>query len=86
VISGNLQGDKWYTNLTPTLIITWNAVIDANPFTRYAIVDQISNTLPTSVVGVNQVSRLLDAPDAWYAPGAWWTARAISASYTTGRI
>ena len=67
VISGNLQGDKWFTNITPTLVITWNAITDANPFTRYAIIDQISNTLPTSVVGVNQVSRVLDAPGAWYA-------------------
>ena len=25
VISGNLQGDHWYTNITPTLVITWNA-------------------------------------------------------------
>ncbi|MBI5566352.1 MAG: FG-GAP repeat protein, partial [Chloroflexi bacterium] len=67
VISGNLQGDKWYTNITPTLVITWNPIIDANPITRYAVIDQISNTLPTSVVGVNQVSRVLDAPGAWYA-------------------
>ena len=67
VISGNLQGDKWYVNMTPTLVITWNTVIDANPVTRYAIINQISNTLPTSVVGVNQVSRVLDAPGAWYA-------------------
>ena len=67
VISGNLQGDKWYTNITPTLVITWNAIVDANPVTRYAVIDQISNTLPTSVVGVNQVSRVLDAPGAWYA-------------------
>ena len=41
--------------------------MDANPVTRYAVIDQISNTLPTSVVGVNQVSRVLDAPGAWYA-------------------
>lgn len=67
VISGNLQGDKWYTNITPTLVITWNPIVDANPVTRYAVIDQISNTLPTSVVGVNQVSRVLDAPGAWYA-------------------
>jgi hypothetical protein len=67
VISGNLQGDKWYVNMTPTLVITWNPIVDANPVTRYAVIDQISNTLPTSVVGVNQVSRVLDAPGAWYA-------------------
>ncbi len=67
VISGNLQGDTWYTNITPTLVITWNPIVDANPVTGYAVIDQISNTVPTSVVGVNQVSRVLDAPGAWYA-------------------
>ncbi len=68
VISANLSNDDWFTNITPTLVLTWNAVIDAGgPVTYYATIDTVSKTVPTTLVGVNQVSRALDAPGAWYA-------------------
>ncbi|MEJ5308586.1 MAG: FG-GAP-like repeat-containing protein [Anaerolineae bacterium] len=64
----NLTNETWYTNITPTLTITWPTVSDAGgPVTRYAVIDQNPDTVPATLVGANQVSRALDAPGAWYA-------------------
>ena len=68
VLFPNLSNEKWATNITPTLVITWPAVSDASgPVTRYAIIDQNPDTTPVTLVGANQVSRSLNAPGAWYA-------------------
>ncbi|MCU0522943.1 MAG: VCBS repeat-containing protein, partial [Anaerolineae bacterium] len=63
-----LPTESWSTNITPTLVITWPTVVDlGSPVTRYASIDRTSDTVPTTLVGANQVSRALDAPGAWYA-------------------
>jgi len=67
-LSANLPVTSWQTNTTPTLTITWSPVTDAGgAVTRYAIIDQNPETVPATLVTVNQVSRALNAPGAWYA-------------------
>lgn len=68
VLNANLPANDWFTNITPTLVITWNPVLDAGgPVTIYATIDTITKTVPTTLVTTNQVTRTLDAPGAWYA-------------------
>ncbi len=68
VLFANLTPAYWQTDITPTLVITWPAVTDGGgAVTRYAVIDQNPSTVPATLVPVNQVSRALNAPGAWYA-------------------
>jgi hypothetical protein len=68
VISANLPVNHWFTNITPTLVLTWNMVVDAGgPVQTFAVIDMVTKTVPTTLVTTNQVTRSLNAPGAWYA-------------------
>jgi hypothetical protein len=68
VLWANLPANDWQTNIMPTLVVTWEAVIDAGgPVTTYAVIDTFTKTVPMNLITADQVTRTLDAPGAWYA-------------------
>ncbi len=63
----NLPINQWHTNLAPTLVITWPTVADGSGIaSTWATIDTSSDSVPTTTVGANQISRALNQPGVYY--------------------
>ncbi|MGD8472611.1 MAG: hypothetical protein PVH59_00715, partial [Anaerolineae bacterium] len=66
-LSASLTANHWYTDEYPELNITWPAVEDGSGIARtWAVIDTISDTEPTDLVGINEVASTLVEPAAYY--------------------
>ncbi|MBN2390564.1 MAG: FG-GAP repeat protein [Anaerolineae bacterium] len=66
-LAGNLPPFVWHTDISPTLVITWPVVSDANGIIRtWATIDTSEQTSPVTFVSTNEVTRVLDAPGIYY--------------------
>jgi hypothetical protein len=64
----NLFGWRWQTDLSPTLVISWPTVSDRSGVAGvFAVIDTHPETIPTTPVAGNQISRRLDRPAIYYA-------------------
>jgi hypothetical protein len=65
--AGNLPLNLWHTDISPTLVISWPVVSDANGIARtWATIDTSGQTSPVTPVSTNEVTRVLDAPGIYY--------------------
>jgi hypothetical protein len=66
-LSANLPVHQWHTDITPMLAVTWPTVPDLSGIaSTWASIDTFSNTVPSALVGSNQVVRVLDQPGTYY--------------------
>jgi hypothetical protein len=66
-LAANLPINTWQTNASPNLQITWPTVADASGIaSTWAVIDTSPDSVPTTPVASNAVSRVLDQPGVYY--------------------
>lgn len=66
-LDASLNTNEWYVNITPTLIVSWTLPADGNGLpNRWASIDTVKDTLPTTPVGGNQIGTVLNQPGVYY--------------------
>ncbi len=67
VLSANLVAGQWQTDISPTLVISWPTPTDASGVVgTWAVIDTISNTIPTTPSLTNRVTRTLNQAGVYY--------------------
>ncbi|RME84986.1 MAG: hypothetical protein D6775_04050, partial [Caldilineae bacterium] len=67
VLSANLVAGQWQMDISPTLVISWPTPTDASGVVgTWAVIDTISNTIPTTPSLTNRVTHTLNQAGVYY--------------------